>query len=538
MTDPRMAPRDRCVLRYLLDRTTAQTPDKTFVVFDKGESWSYGELREKVRARAAALQKLGVVQGDHVLVWLPNGPEALLSFFALNYMGAVIVPINTGYRGRLLAHVIENSDAELMLAHGDLVDRLAAVEHARLRRCVVLSGEGRPVAGLEMLDGEVLDGGGLELQPLEREIEPWDTQGILYTSGTTGPSKGVLSSYFHHYSMFGPGTWDNIRADDRYMINLPIFHIGGTALINAMLVHHASIAMVEAFDTNRFWPAIRETEATMVFLLGVMANFVEARAPADDDRDHPLRLVHMVPLVNDIHAFGARFGVDVMTIYNMTEISTPITSEANPSVEGTCGRARPGVEVRLFDENDCEVPVGAVGEFCLRTATPWAMNHGYHKNPEATARAWRNGWFHTGDAGRRDEDGDFFFVDRIKDAIRRRGENISSLEVEIEVVAHEAVREAAVIPVGSEFAEDEVMAVLSLAEGADLDPVELLEFLQPRMAHFMIPRYVRVVDDLPKTPTNKVRKHLLRDEGITADTWDREAAGIRIRRERLGGDRH
>lgn len=333
--------------------------------------------------------------------------------------------------------------------------------------------------------------------------------------------------------MFGPGTWDFIRPDDRYMINLPIFHIGGTGLIYAMLVHHASMALAESFNTDRFWPTIRETGTTMVFLLGVMANFVEARAPAPDDRDHRLRMVQMVPLVNDIHAFAERFGVDVMTIYNMTEISTPIISDLNATVEGTCGRLRAGAEVRLLDENDCEVLVGEVGEFCVRTDAPWAMNHGYYKNPEATARAWRNGWFHTGDAGRCDAEGNYFFVDRIKDAIRRRGENISSLEVEIEVTAHEAVREAAVIPVRSEFAEDEVMAVISLAEGARLDPAELLAFLEPRMAHFMIPRYVRVVADLPKTPTNKVQKHLLRDEGVTDDTWDRSAAGIRFRRERL-----
>ncbi len=535
MSDPRLAPRERCVLRYLLDRTAAETPDKIFVVFDGGESWSYAEIRARVRVRAAALQRLAVRQGDHVLIWLPNGPEALVCFFALNYMGAVMVPINTGYRGQLLAHVIENSDAELMLAHADLVDRLAAVELAALKRCVVLAGEAETVAGLELLGADALDGAGLELAPLAREIEPWDLQGILYTSGTTGPSKGVLSSYFHHYSMFGPGTWDYIRPDDRYMINLPIFHIGGTALIYAMLVHHASISMVVAFDTERFWPTVRETGTTMVFLLGVMANFLEARAPGDDDRDHPLRLVHMVPLVNDIHAFAQRFGIDVLTLYNMTEISTPIASEPNPTIAGSCGRARPGVEVRLLDQNDCEVRAGAVGEFCLRTEAPWAMNHGYYKSPEATASAWRNGWFHTGDAGTRDEAGNFFFVDRIKDSIRRRGENISSLEVEIELAAHAAVREADVIPVPSEIGEDEVMAVVSLVQGATLDPVELLEFLRPRMAHFMIPRYLRVVEDLPKTLTNKVQKHLLRDEGVTADTWDREAAGIRIRRDRIGG---
>jgi crotonobetaine/carnitine-CoA ligase len=304
-----------------------------------------------------------------------------------------------------------------------------------------------------------------------------------------------------------------------------------------MLAHHGSIALVESFNTERFWPSIRESGTTIVFLLGVMANFVAAQPPAPDDRDHPLRLVGMVPLLDDIKRFAERFGLEVYSLYGMTEISTPIITGMTPEIPGTCGRVRAGVEVRVVDANDCELPDGTVGEFIVRTDRPWAMNHGYYKNPEATAEAWRNGWFHTGDAGRRDADGNYYFVDRLKDSIRRRGENISSLELEIEVSAHPAIREAAVIPVPNEMSEDEVMAVVSPAPGETIDPVDLIEFLRPRVAHFMIPRFIRILDDLPKTPTAKVRKTVLREEGITPDTWDREAEGIRIKRERIGGKR-
>jgi crotonobetaine/carnitine-CoA ligase len=178
--------------------------------------------------------------------------------------------------------------------------------------------------------------------------------------------------------------------------------------------------------------------------------------------------------------------------------------------------------------------VGTIGELIVRTDMPWAMNSGYHKNPEATAKAWRNGWFHTGDAFRKDADGNFYFVDRMKDAIRRRGENISSFEVEAEITAHPAVREAAVVAVKSELSEDEVLAVLAPVPGQTIDPVALIDFLRPRMAHFMIPRYLRILPDLPKTPTQKVQKHILKTEGVTADTWDREKAGIRIAREKIG----
>jgi crotonobetaine/carnitine-CoA ligase len=185
------------------------------------------------------------------------------------------------------------------------------------------------------------------------------------------------------------------------------------------------------------------------------------------------------------------------------------------------------------DANDCELPPGEMGELVLRSDMPWALNHGYHGAAEATARAWRNGWFHTGDAFRRDAAGEFFFVDRIKDAIRRRGENVSSFEVEREVAAHLDIREAAVVPVPGEHGEDEILAVVSCVPGRHVDPAELIEFLRPRLAHFMVPRFIRFVEGLPMTPTQKVQKHLLRDQGLTPDTWDREAAGIRIRRDRL-----
>jgi crotonobetaine/carnitine-CoA ligase len=218
----------------------------------------------------------------------------------------------------------------------------------------------------------------------------------------------------------------------------------------------------------------------------------------------------------------------------MTEVSCPIIAEINPTALHSAGKPRPGVDCRVVDENDCEAPVGEVGELIVRADCPWTMNHGYYKNEEATAKAWRNGWFHTGDGFRTDAEGNFYFVDRMKDAIRRRGENISSFEVETEVLAHPDVNECAAVAVKSDVSEDEVMVVVAPVPGRTVDPKELIEFLIPRMAHFMVPRYIRLVDELPKTPTQKVQKVKMRDEGVTEDTWDREVHGVRIKREKIG----
>ncbi len=524
--------RRACVLRYLLDDWADLRGDKIYAVFDDGETWTYRELRARVIAKAVGLQQLGVSQGDHVAVWLPDGRDALTVFFAINYLGAVFVPFNTAYRGAILAHVLANSDARLLIAHAGLVQRLHGIDLARIERLVVLGDMPAilPVPGIAY--ASVMGDEGA-LTALARPIEPWDNQAIIYTSGTTGPSKGVLSSYLHLYTNAGPDSWHFVTGDDRFLVNMPIFHIGGLGIPFVMLARGGSIALMENFTTEGFWPFVRHTGCTAIFLLGVMATFLMKRPPAANDRDHSVRLAFMVPLTPAAAPFHDRFGIDIYTIFNMTEISSPIVSGPNPVKPGTCGLRRAGVEVRLVDAHDREVPIGAVGEMMVRTDRPWTMNSGYYKNPEATAQAWRNGWFHTGDAFRRDEDGYFYFVDRVKDAIRRRGENISSFEVEGQVIGHPAVREAAVVAVPSEYSEDEVLAVVAPVPGATIDPIELIEFLVERLPYFMVPRYIRVLDELPKTPTAKVMKAKLRVEGLAIGTWDREANGIKLRKEKL-----
>jgi len=529
--DPRIPPRERCVTRYLIDNLADEKGSEDFAVFQDGETWSYAQLRQKVRKLAGGFHDQGVGRGDHVAVWMFDSKEAILTFFAINYLGAVFVPLNTAYKGQVLSHVLNVSDAKVIVAHGQLLERLGEVDVAQIEKAIAV-GEYVLSEAINGVDFHGVESTASEPPELDRPIEPWDVQSIIFTSGTTGPSKGVLSSYLHIFTNAGPETWHFVTGEDRFLINMPIFHIGGMGVIFVMLCRGGSIAVMDGFDTEKFWPFVRESKTTAFFLLGVMTTFLLKQEPSDDDKNHDVRLAFMVPLTETCTEFYERFGIDVYTIFNMTEISSPIVSEPNPTKRGTCGKKREGVDVRLVDENDCEVAPGEIGEMIVRTDRPWGMNSGYYKNPEATAEAWRNGWFHTGDCFRQDDEGYFYFVDRMKDAMRRRGENISSFEVEAEVVAYPSVREAAAYAVPSDLGEDDVMISVAPVAGKDIDPKDLVEFLGERMPYFMVPRYIRVLDELPKTPSSKVMKHVLRSEGVTSDSWDREMYDIKFKREK------
>jgi carnitine-CoA ligase len=520
---------DVCVIGELLQRRAAERPQQPFVLFENGAHWTYSDALARVRCYAAGLAALGVRAGDFVLSWQGNGPMAVTTFLALNFLGAVYVPLNTGYRGQLLEHAVRRSGTRLMIGDGRLVGRLAGIEDCPIEQLVVIGEERPDLPAIRMMPEDVLTRAGD--RPPVHEVAPWDTHMVIFTSGTTGPSKGVLSSYLHSYTAalgfrsIGPG--------DRSLMQLPMFHVGGPYALLWALIHSGSTVVVDAFSVTRFWDLVRRYEITTVGLLGAMAQFLLKQPESPADRDHSLRSVVIAPFDENAIAFGRRFDVPTYTEFNMTELSVPLWAGPDPAVPGTCGRAQPGVELRLVDEHDMEVPEGQAGELVVRADRPWTISHGYLNDAEATARAWRNGWFHTGDLLRRDAEGNYFFVDRLKDVLRRRGENISSFEVESAILTHPRVREAAVVPVPGEGSEDEVLAVIVPVPGSSIDPSELIGFLRDRLAYFMIPRYIRVLDVLPKTPTQKVEKHGLRAAGVTPDTWDRVAAGVALDRERL-----
>lgn len=526
-----MPDRSLCVLGELLARAGINCPERVFAVFDDGIEWTFSQAFQLARQRAAGLQRLGIDRGDRVLAWLPNGPDVLLTWFATNLLGACIVPINTAYRGQILEHVIANSEARLMVTSGSLLKCLHDIDLACLET-VVLSGDERieAIGGLDVLPAAALAGNDADLDPATG-LMPWDLQSIVYTSGTTGPSKGVMSSYFHQYTV-ATVLHGHMSESDRIFVNAPMFHVGGTGAVTAALIHFGSVAIVDGFKANTFWSQIRDTGSTLTSgLIGSMAPYLAKNATATDRKENTLRRTHFYPVSEDTIEFARSFDFEYFSGYGMTELPMVMITDVNPTVLGSCGRPRSGVECRLVDEHDQEVATGETGELIARGDQPWSLTHGYYGMPEATAEAWRNGWFHSGDLLRQDDAGNFYFVDRKKDAIRRRGENISSQEVEAAVCAHPDVQDAAALGVPSEYGEDDVMVVVSSKDGT-VDPAQLFDFLQSRMAHFMLPRYIRIMSAMPKTPTDKIQKHILRDQGVTDDTWDRESAGIRVKAAR------
>jgi crotonobetaine/carnitine-CoA ligase len=295
-------------------------------------------------------------------------------------------------------------------------------------------------------------------------------------------------------------------------------------MFGIVIIAGATMAVRGKFSVSNFWHDIRQFKATFSILLSTMPNFLMSLPTSDADRDHTLKKLIMIPLLRNLDDFKARFGIaQITTFFNMTEVSCPIAADGWNLVNlQSCGRPRPGIQARIVDENDEPLPPGKAGELVLRADNAWELNLGYWRNETATAEAWRNQWLHTGDGFQYDADGNFYFVDRIKDCLRRRGENISSFEVEVEVDAHPAILESAAVAVPSDLSEDELKVVATLKPGCAVEPADLLAFLKDRLPAYMVPRYLEIrTEELPKTATGKVQKVLLRATGTTG-AWDRE----------------
>jgi len=510
------------VFHYIVEDHARRMPDKPCLVMND-RVLTYGEFDREVNRWARGFAARGVAKGDRVLVMITSGIEHVVIWQAISKLGAMIVPVNEAYKGAMLLHQVNDADARLAIVHGRHLPHWEALaEEIQGLEAIAVYPDLDPRESLDA-SWELIPFPALrtdDASPMPAVAHYTDPMAIFYTSGTTGPSKGVIYSHAQAHATALPIA-KLCDPDDIFYMYMPMFHVGLSQMFGFVAIAGLTMAIREKFSVHNFWPDVRRYEATISILISTMPSFLASLPPDPRDRDHTLKKMIIIPLPPDLDAIKERYGFEVTTFFNMTEISVGITADGfNLANNTSCGRPREGVQARIVDELDEEVPVGEIGELVLRADNPWEFNSGYWRNPEKTAEAWRNQWLHTGDAFRRDAEGNYYFVDRLKDAIRRRGENISSFEVEREVDAHPAVLESAAVAVPSEHGEDEVLVVATLAPGQSLIAEELCTFLAPRLPRYMVPRYVRLLtEELPKTPTGKIRKAALREEGI-AEAWD------------------
>ncbi|MEV0595751.1 AMP-binding protein [Nonomuraea cavernae] len=519
----------------VLRHHAARRPGDTFLIApEEGRQWTYAEMLDAAERVSGGLLAAGAESGDRVLVMAANSSQFIRTWLGSAVAGLVEVPINTAYEGEFLRH-----------QSTVVAPRWAVIDDVFAERFVAIAEHVRGIEKFWVIDTGGADRAVSALRAHGWQAEPWtafeqaaakagtdpemsDLASIFFTSGTTGPSKGVAMPHAQMY-FFGEEvvSLTRLTSEDTYFTCTPLFH-GNAQFMAAYpaLIAGARLVVRSKFSASRWIDQLREHDVTVTNLLGVMMDFVWKQAPRQDDRDNRLRCVFAAPTASSIlREFKERFGIEAFVeVFGLTETSAPILSpygEDRPA--GAAGlQAADWFDIRLVDPaTDEEVAVGEVGELVVRPRRPWTCSMGYYGMPDKTVEAWRNLWFHTGDALRQDADGWFYFVDRYKDALRRRGENISSYELEQAIYGHEAVLECAVIGVAAdvEAGEDEVMAVITTSR--PVDAAEIWAFCEGRIPAFAVPRFIRFVEALPKTPSEKVRKAALRDEGITSSTYDR-----------------
>ena len=503
-----------------LEWAAQEAPDKPFLRMATGE-WTYGQMASAAASLATGLRGVGVRHRSNVSVFLPNCMEFVVTWFAIARLGAVMAPVNSSLRGRSLVDALALVQSEVVVVHESLWAQFAEIrsELASLREVIVV---GNAVPGTHAWS---------DLRACAADGSPPQTVHfselclLLYTSGSTGKSKAVRIP--HRYVLRqAQGVVDGLglRPDDVLYCPYPLFHLDAAVMTVAPALLLRAVAAIGArFSVSRYWEEMRQFQATVFDFMGATLTMLWKQPPEPHDRQHRARLGWGVPLPAWAPEFEARFGCRLVELYGSTEVGAILyTPQDQPRRPGSCGKVHGPWSVMLADEDGFEVPVGAPGELLVRPEEPSVLMDGYWGLAEQSLDVLRNQWFHTGDILRRDEDGWFYFVGRQKDIVRRRGENISAAEVEQVIETHEDVLECAVIGVPSVLTEEDVMAWIALRPGATLAPAELAAWCTGRMATFMVPRYIRVVEHLPKTPTDKPEKAVLRAMG-TQGAWDGEA---------------
>ena len=535
------------ILSHILRRRAQDHPDREFLRYGDGDWVTYRQIDGQVDRIAGGLADLGVAKGDSVSVMLPNCPEYVPIWFGILRAGGVMSPINTAYKGDFLTWTITLVEARILVISDQFLDRLDLVkeELPLLERVIVVPSDAPagPEPSVPWTPYAELIGHAPE--PPDVELTSTDDARIMFTSGTTGRSKGVIkqnaADYFSARSALEAmrirqGVELADLKDEVFFTCLPLFHSNAQVLsVYPALVAGARVAITERFSGTRFWDQVIDSGATIFNGIGAMLYFLWNQPPSPRDRAHRVHTISAAPAPADIYdAFEERFGVTLAEGYGLTETGVATMMDpTRPIRKGSCGVANPGYIVSIVEPGtDWPLPPDTPGEIVVDQRIPNIIMRAYYGMTDKTAEDFRNLKLHTGDLGRMDEEGYVYFMDRVKDYIRRRGENVSSMEVERQVEGHPSIARVAAIGVKANegaSSEDEILIVCQ-AEGDPPDLVEFTEWMAERMPYFMVPRYIRFMEALPVTPTARVRKTELRDEGVTADTFDRVAAGIDVKR--------
>ena len=510
----------------ILAQQAAAAGERPFVFFRSG--WTtYAQANRRANKVANALAAIGIKKGSRVAILLRNRLEYLDLWFGLSKLGAIQVPINSEYKVPQIVHVFRRSPIDVVVVEtslsGEMIEALGQL--ARAPGVLIVDAGVSPFPkGMEAAAdyAAIVAQAGDEEPASSAQVSGADVGAIMNTSGTTGPSKGVLLSHAQQYILGRNMAADmELSADDVYYNFFPLFHNTAQAMITIpVLLCGARMVLSERFSASRFWPEITECGCTAFYYIGEMMRILLKTTVAEDARGSRLRIGWGIgPSARDFVEFQSRFGVPLGAGYGSTEGNVPCYLPHGTKKTASVGRAVPGFEIRIADQFGEPVPAGTTGEILIRSSEPYAVMLGYDGDPGTTVAAWQDLWYHSGDAGYVDADGDLFFMGRVKDSIRVRGEFISAFDVEEVISAVDGVIEVAAIAVPSELGGDDLKIVVVVQDDAKLTPERLIAHAQSQLPRYSIPKYVEFASELPKTPTNKVRKDVLRAQAFTASTW-------------------
>jgi carnitine-CoA ligase len=512
------APVDR-TLPAMLTRQAEQFAQRPFVTAGD-TTWTYADTCEAAARFAGTMQSAGIQRDDRVAIICSNRIEFLEVVLGCAWLGAIAVPINVASRGPQLQHILSNCGARLLVMEASYAENLTMLDPRELAIETIWLIGATPDVRMGDIGSASLPRGGERIAAAP--VQPGDLSLILYTSGTTGPSKGVCcpqAQYF--WWAVNTASLLQLRTDDVLCTSLPLFHTNALNTFYQALLTGSCVCYEKRFSASGFFSSLAHHQATVTYLLGAMVPILLSRPISPEETSHSVRIALAPGVPAKFHEeFTQRTGIRLIDGWGSTETNFVLGTTVERQRPGLMGPVYEGFEARVVDDQDNEVPDGVAGELIVRAEEPFAFSTGYFGAAEKTVEAWRNLWFHTGDRVTRQADEYFRFIDRLKDAIRRRGENISSFEVEQVLLSHPAVANAAVFPVRSSLAEDEVMAALVLHPGRVVMPADLIAYCAPRLPYFAVPRYLEFMSELPTTENGKVQKYKLRERGVTQQTWD------------------